>query len=295
VGGPGWTTALRDYQRRLYQRVKSDPRLRSLPVVGPSFKGADAARRVGDQRSMLDVGNIHPYTGGRSPSPAHLHTELARAAAVSARKPVWATEAGFHNALRATSGQPGVSEQAAAVYLVRTFLEHFRAGIARTYAYELLDQTAEPVGRQPERHFGLLRSDFSPKPAFTALKHLLHTVGDDRAAGSLRPLGLAVTGAPRDLRRLVLRKRDGTYLVALWRDASVWDTGARRPLRVAPRQVGVRVAGATKASVADPVARAGARPLALRRGRTALRIGANPLLVQVRVGVPGRAARSARR
>ena len=295
VGGPGWTTALRDYQRRLYQRVKGDPRLRSLPVVGPSFKGADAARRVGDQRSMLDVGNIHPYTGGRSPSPAHLHTELARAAAVSARKPVWATEAGFHNALRATSGQPGVSEQAAAVYLVRTFLEHFRAGIARTYAYELLDETAEPAGRLPERHFGLLRSDFSPKPAFTALKNLLRAVGDDRTAGSLRPLGLTVTSAPRDLRRLVLRKRDGTYLVALWREASVWDTAARRPLRVAPRRIGVRMAGATRASVADPVAGAGARPLALRRGRTALTIGANPLLLQVRAAAPGRAARSARR
>ena len=281
-GGPGWTTALRDYQRRLYRRVKSDPRLRGLRVVGPSFKAPDAARRVGDQRSLLDVGNIHPYTGGRSPTPSHLRTEMARAAMVSARKPVWATEAGFHNAVAATSGQPGVPEGAAAVYLVRTFLEHFRSGIPRTYAYELLDQAPEPARSDPERHFGLLRHDFSPKPAFTALKNLLAVVGKDRTAGSLRPLALTVSKAPRDLRRLVLRKRDGTYVVAVWRDASVWDTADRRPVRVQPRAVGIRVAGAKAASVSDPVAGRSARRVAVRGGRMSLRVGANPLLLQVR-------------
>jgi hypothetical protein len=281
-GGPGWTTALRDYQRRLYRRVKSDPRLRGLRVVGPSFKAPDAARRVGDQRSLLDVGNIHPYTGGRSPTPSLLRTEMARAAMVSARKPVWATEAGFHNAVAATSGQPGVPEGAAAVYLVRTFLEHFRSGIPRTYAYELLDQAPEPARRDPERHFGLLRHDFTPKPAFTALRNLLAVVGKDRTAGSLRPLGLTVSKAPRDLRRLVLRKRDGTYVVAVWRDASVWDTAARRPVRVQPRTVRIRVAGAQAASVTDPVAGRSARRVAVRGGRMSLGVGANPLLLQVR-------------
>jgi hypothetical protein len=292
VGGPGWTSALRDYQRRLYRRVKGDPRLRGLRVVGPSFKAPASARRVGDQRALLDVGNIHPYTGGRSPSPSHLRTEMARAAAVSARKPVWATEAGFHNATRATTGQPGVSEAAAAVYLVRTFLEHFRSGIPRTYAYELLDQTPERARRDPERHFGLLRHDFSPKPAFTALKRLLAVVGRDRSAGSLRPVGVTVSGAPRDLRRLVLRRRDGTYVVALWRQASVWDTAARRALRDPARRIAVRVAGATTASVTDPVAGGAARRLVLRRGRAALRIGAAPLLLQVRVAGDARAARA---
>jgi hypothetical protein len=207
---------------------------------------------------------------------------MARAAMVSARKPVWATEAGFHNAVAATSGQPGVPEGAAAVYLVRTFLEHFRSGIPRTYAYELLDQAPEPARRDPERHFGLLRHDFTPKPAFTALKNLLAVVGKDRTAGSLRPLGLTVSKAPRDLRRLVLRKRDGTHVIAVWRDASVWDTAARRPVRVQPRTVGIRVAGAQAASVTDPVAGRSARRVAVRGGRMTLRVGANPLLLQVR-------------
>ena len=39
----------------------------------------------------------------------------------------------------------------------------------------------------------------------------------------------------------------------------------------------------------------GTAPLRLRRGRTTLRIGANPLVLQVRAGGPARAARAARR
>jgi hypothetical protein len=57
------------------------------------------------------------------------------------------------------------------VYLLRTFLEHFKGGIARTYAYELLDEKPDRGLRDPEQHFGPLRQDFTPKPAFTALRN----------------------------------------------------------------------------------------------------------------------------
>ena len=77
-----------------------------------------------------------------------MRAEIARGSAVSGRKPVWATEAGFHNAMRGPADQPpGVSEQAAAVYLTRTFLQHFESGIRRTYAYELLDEKPDRRAR----------------------------------------------------------------------------------------------------------------------------------------------------
>ena len=47
-------------------------------------------------------------------------------------------------------------------------IEHFRAGIPRTYAYELIDEKPDAALTDPEQHFGLLRNDFSEKPAFTA-------------------------------------------------------------------------------------------------------------------------------
>jgi hypothetical protein len=283
-GGPRWPAALRDYTERLYRGAKAHPRLRSLPVLGPSLGTSDGPRRAGDQRAWLDRGNIHPYTGGASPSSRHVRSELARASAVSGDKPVWATEAGFHNALKATTNQPPTSEAAAAVYLVRTFLEHFEQGIARTYAYELVDQRPDPGLRDAEQHFGLLRNDFSPKPAFTALKNLLAAVGDDERAGRLRPLRLSVSAPADDVRRLVLQRADGTHVVALWRQASVWDRERRRSIAVPARTVEVGLPAASTVTVADPVAGAGTRPLALRRGRARVRLAARPLLLEVTSG-----------
>ena len=280
VGGRGWAARLKGYDKALYRKVKSVPNLRSLPFVGPSFSTVQASRRAGRQSSFMDFGNVHPYTGGRSPDPAHLKAELGRARAVSGRKPVWATEAGFHNALHARSGQPGVSERVAAVYLLRTFLEHFRSGISRTYAYELLDEKPDRAGRDPEQHFGLMRNDFTPKPAYTALRNLLKVVGTGGGTSPLRPLRLGVSG-PAKARSLVLRRADGTYVVALWRLASAWDTDRGHAVRVAPRGVTVTLPRGARVRVADPVASATGRRVTLRHGRIRLRLADRPLLLTV--------------
>jgi hypothetical protein len=284
VGGPRWPSVLSAYGRDLHRKARATKSLRSLPILGPSFGTPDGPQRVGDQRSWLDVGNIHPYTGGLSPDPEHVKSELARARLTAAGKPVWATEAGFHNALKApATDQAPVSEQAGAVYLLRTFLEHFRSGIRRTYAYELLDEKPDRAGRESEQHFGLLRNDFSRKPAFTALRNLLTLVGrGERPA--LRPLRIEVSGGDGDVRRLVLQKADGSYVVALWRLASVWDRDRRRPLHVAPRALTVRVPGAGRVAIADPVRSAAERRLRLRRGAVRVQLGARPVLLHVHRG-----------
>jgi hypothetical protein len=280
-GGPGWAARLTKYSRELYRKVKSNRSLRELPVIGPAFGTTTGAARVGNQRFYLDVGNIHPYTYGESPDSRHVRAELARGSAVSGRKPVWATEAGFHNAMRGPADQqPGVSERAAAVYLTRTFLQHFESGIRRTYAYELLDEKPDRRGRDPEQHFGLLRHDFSPKPAYTALRNLLTLVGSAAGRARLRPLRLDVSG-PSDLHRLVLRKANGNYLVALWRTASVWDARRERGLRVAPRLVSLAIPGAKRIAAADPVRSSRRVKAPLRHGRVRLLVGAHPILLEV--------------
>jgi hypothetical protein len=286
VGGPRWPVALRDYTRRLYRVAKAHPALRSLPVLGPSLGTWEGARRAGNHGAWLDRGNIHPYTGGASPSPEHLRSELARASTVSGDKPVWATEAGFHNALNATTDQPPTSEAAAAVYHVRTFLEHFKNGIGRTYAYELVDIYPDPRLRDPVKHFGLLRHDFSPKPAFTALKNLLAALGPADKPPRLRPLRLSVEAPADEVRRLVLQRADGRYVVALWRPASVWDRKRRRALPVAARTVRVGLPGATGVMLADPVASAHRR-VPLRRGRARIELGGRPLLLEITQGRSG--------
>jgi hypothetical protein len=138
------------------------------------------------------------------------------------------TETGYHNAYAATTGQPPVSEEAAAVYLPRALVAAFGAGVRRTFVYELLDEKPDPGLHDPEQHFGLLRNDLSPKPAFTAIKTLIAAVRASPGSGSgVLPWDLR---APEDadVQHVVLARRDGSRAIAIWRPVSVWDTDERR-------------------------------------------------------------------
>ena len=282
AGGSRWASELASYARQLYRKVKANPSLRWLPVIGPSLAERNGPLRVGNQRAWLDRGNIHPYAGGASPRPAWVRAERTRISKVSGNAPVWATEAGFHNAVHARSGMPPTSEAAAAVYTLRTVLEHFEDGIARTYLYELVDTKADPRRRDPDANFGLLRSDYSRKPAFTGLRNLLRLVGGGGRPRALRPLSVRVESPRTQVRHLLLQRADGTYVLALWRVSSVWDRDRRRPLRVAPRRVTVKIPQVARASVADPIAsdrfRGGAR---VRRGSVRLALGGRPVLLRL--------------
>ena len=84
--------------------------------------------------------------------------------------------------------------------------------------------------RDPEQHFGLLRNDLSPKPAFTAIKTLIAAL---RASPGAGPGDLDWRSTPtgdEDVEHLTLLRRDGSRVIALWRPVSVWDPHERPPV-----------------------------------------------------------------
>ena len=62
-----WVGKQRAYQRELYSRVKSDPALAHLTVLGPSLVHRESRAALGDLSAYLDPGNLHPYPGGGLP------------------------------------------------------------------------------------------------------------------------------------------------------------------------------------------------------------------------------------
>jgi hypothetical protein len=278
-GGATWREDLVDWGRRLHAGARADPALRAIRIIGPSLVHKQSPLVLGDQSAFLDAGNLHPYTGAKSPSPEHIAQERARMRPVSGAKPLVATEAGFHTSPAAVNqDQPAADEPTAAVYTLRTVLEHFADGIDRTYLYELLDQRDDPL--YSKANFGLLHTDLSPKPAFTALKRLLGMIGAGAPAGRA-PLAFGLGEAPGDLRSLVLQQESGRHALLLWRTASVWDRDAKRPLTVAPARVGVALPGAGGAAVGNPLRGPGLLPVPVQGGRIALDVGADPLVVIV--------------
>ncbi|HEU4707574.1 MAG TPA: hypothetical protein VFS64_10325 [Solirubrobacterales bacterium] len=244
-GEPGWAPRLAEYQQQLYADVKGNPALSGLPVIGPSIVQRSNQESIGDISGSLDYGNIHPYPGGEPPE-SNIESQLGRAALNSGGKPVVATESGYHTAIHSTEEHAPVSETAMAVYMPRLFLSYFESGVARTFAYELVDEKPNPGLDEPESNFGLLKNDFSEKPAFVALRNLIAILEDPGPAFAPSSLAYSVGGDTSDLHRVLLQKRDGSFYLALWRASSAWDVGQQAPVTAAAEPVELELPAQTE-------------------------------------------------
>jgi hypothetical protein len=250
-----WASDLRAYQQELYAKVKADPALAGLTVVGPAFALGDR-RAVGDLSPWLDYGNMHPYPGNRNPewslNPS-AGDQFGIAAINSGGAPVFATETGYHNALQSAQGHDPVSERASGIYAPRLLLDYFGQAssrgqtVRRTFFYELIDQGSNSL-TDFQHSFGLLRNDLSEKPAYKALTNLLTLVEDRGPAFDPGSLDYSLDGATSDVRRLLLQKRDGSFWLALWREVDVWNEIGGGDLYPGDEQVTLRLA--------QPIARA---------------------------------------
>ena len=284
-GGPGWKPVLQSWGRNLYRRVKADPVLRSLRVVGPSLVAPAAPAVLGDQSAYLDAGNLHPYTGGLEPQPgAHPRRAAADAPRVGRQAARGHRGRLPHLAVR-DERQPPADRRADRG---RLHAPHVPRALRRRHRPDVPLRAARPA-RRPARlvsNFGLLHADFSPKPAFTQLKRLLDMIGSS-APPSLTPLAVNIGGDTSDVRSLLLQQGAGRYALVLWRTASVWDRDARRPLTVAPRRVTVSVPQAATVAVGHPAAGTTEPAMPLRTRTLPLELAADPVVLLLHTRTAG--------
>ena len=286
-GRPNWIRELRAWQTELYDRMKRVPSMRHVPVLAPSLTDGRSYGRVGDLSGVADRGNVHPYAGGDTPG-ANLAGNLDLARITTPGRPVVVTEAGYHNALGTTGGHHPVPERVGAAYIPRMYLEHFSRGIERTFGYELVDLRPDPARTDQEENFGLVRADFSRKPAFAALKELLLVAG----RGPSSPLEeLRVEAEGEGVRGTLLQRAPGDYVALVWRDASIWDAKARRPITVATEDVRLRFGHAVSRAVTRRIdGDLTADSVAVAPSSVRVRVGAAPVAVEIRTATPGPSA-----
>jgi hypothetical protein len=238
--GGDWVRGIREDQPKLYAAIKGDSATKDLPVAVSSLANLrDSPGKLGDLSANLDFGNMHPYAAGQPPSRhwgwgLSMEQAISEARKVSGDKPILVTECGYHNRME-EKGHPGVSEAAEAKYLPRLLFVYFNRGMTKAYKYELLDLKPDPGFTDMEKHFGLVRADGTPKPSFLALKNLLHLLADPGPAIQSESLSFQFSGATNNLHHTLLRKRDGTFWLALFQEADSYDAAAHRDLE-APLQ-----------------------------------------------------------
>ncbi len=242
--GVPWVAETR--QKTIELRRARDARgLGGIPLVAPSLarvtaggvEGADTlaqAASLGDLSAYVDFGNMHVYPRGLPPS-EDIDYFARCAALVSGSRPVMCTEGGYFTAVDYQGGAFPVPPAVSAAYTPQMLLEHWNAGTARFFRYELFDDPGlGDVDR--EAAFGMVGSlDLAgaalnvPKPDFVTVRRLLAACADPGPAFTPPPVQMSLRG-PDDLRSALFARRDGTLVVCVWLDRPIYDPDSRRLL-----------------------------------------------------------------
>ncbi len=238
-----WDKIVIDYQRAVYTALRAEYSAAQLPILSPTaldYKPEDF-RKIRGAAEFCDLVAIHSYvqqaqepeTADRMAGLAWYLNEFANPFKPDA--PVMATETGYHN-LTHPKGT-GVSEKAAAAYIPRLLLHNFTAGIRRTFLYQLLDGGADAA--DAEHHYGLVRHDDTPKPAFDAVSTLVASFTSIQTSGSNRhdPGSVSLVTPTSGARIACFSNGDSCSIVAVWRPVRCWDAASGTDIDVKPLRV----------------------------------------------------------
>lgn len=244
-GGLTGQPAAAALQKHLYADVKP----LGFPVFSLSI--ADASKITSAIKSMdasCDYFNTHIYTmwGGNGPLSSAIIWSINSDRPLAVSKPPVCTEFGWWT----KPGNQGVTEAVQAKYLLTFFFEAYLAGIFQSYYYELIDEKPD-AGGNSEMHYGLFRNDGTPKAAATALSKLTNVLRD---AGIPLVGYLSFTLSNPNIRKLLMRRSDGDFVLALWQDQCLWDNGAHQEIAVPPVPVTITFGDPVKyISTFDPL------------------------------------------
>ena len=230
--GPGWPFVLPAsivYQRNLYDAAKSDPRTRDKPVLSCSPNDVKNAHFFDPMK--CDIQNMHNYPhAGRMPS-YNLDQDILENERMSPPsenpKPIWCTEVGYGYAkyyVHPLDRERAITEKCGGKYMPRVLTEYFNcARIQRTYLHlfqdigEDIDQDARPASNWYQT-FGLVRADFSEKPAYRSIRNLISLLNDRGEPFTPSRLKYSLAGATPDVHHTLLQKRNGDFYLLVWQE-----------------------------------------------------------------------------
>lgn len=232
----GWDTLTYKIQKGLYNTAHAMPELAGIKVVNTSIvtywslpsRPNMVAAISPSISNYFDYVNFHTYDSGGDNwkmFPA-TYFDLTKKffPPIQNGKPFMITEMGYENArnwnLPGSAGYNSntyhyLSELSSGKYYSVLFLEQLKRGAVRAYCYEFMDQNTSDQANN-ENNFGLIHSDGSVKPAFTAIKNTIDLLKDANTAFTPTPLTYTITGDTTNIRRYLFQKADGRYYLAMW-------------------------------------------------------------------------------
>jgi hypothetical protein len=278
---PDWPAVDRSYQQTIFKAAASLPDRSAIQIIGPSLALARHAPEIGNISEWLDEGNLHPYPAGKTPS-IIFPEQVQLARIMCGNKNIVVTESGYHNGLNDHSDQPAVSEEAAARYIPRLYLENFANGIVRTYLYEFLDESADPALKSFQQHWGLIRSDGTEKPAFVALKNLIAELNDTAEPPHPGQLVWSLDAQDAAVHHLLLQKSTGEFDLVLWQDVPSYNEKAQTDIATQRRHATLTLnRKALSVALYEPVVQSQPVRTYTDTAQVALEIPDHPLVIRI--------------
>lgn len=137
--------------------------------------------------------SVHPYQPSEGPRGFATSFDMLKdimKAAKHANFPIIASEWGYSTYVKpwyrsSIDPRPTISDDDQANYLIQQQMLHFSEGVPLSIWYNWRDDGTDPENR--EHHFGLLRFNGTPKPAYQAVKLMISKLGACRYAGKIPP------------------------------------------------------------------------------------------------------------
>ena len=265
-------------------------RLASVEADDEPLRDGDGpnARLVPVQDKLSEAVQAVPALHGvpvLGPRPGGNTDALAVGLDLGGSSPGRVAPAGPAGEVQVTAARLTVPDEVAARYLPRLWLE--QAGRAqRTYLEGLVGDDSRT---------GLLGPDGSPTPAYHAVANLIGLLADPPAAPSAPdPPGYRLTGHVAGVHQLLLTKRDGRALLALWVEQPSYDPSTGASWQVPAQPVEVHLAEPAASRVFRPSH--GLEPVAEHPAGTTvpLKVADDVLLVELTRAPAGTPAPSSR-
>jgi hypothetical protein len=253
-------------QRAIYQALKADDRLKTVPVI--DMTGFEMVKEpgfaYGDTLSgFADVMNIHFYAqNGDQPGRGIQPGKPSNYASMRENLPKVITEFGY--ATRPESGWLviGVDERTQAKGILNGLFDAARSGYDRVYIYELLDEKADPNNSELQFHFGLFTFENRPKIAAQTIRNLTAILAE-RGGGPAPGRGSAATPtqvqvgpveSADPIQSLTVVRAGGDPILALWHEPRFWDRAKGSPIEASPLPVSVTFAAScASVKIYDPL------------------------------------------
>ena len=248
--GSSSLSAAAQFQSALYQAVNSNAALASIPVYNLSlaYNDPQGYSELGNMSGSVDYANAHAYVSTSLTTGSSISATLSAVMTAAPGKPVVITETGYTT--QANTQYLGVNETVQAKSILNTLVDAYKAGVSKTYLYELFDRDSSAANTNPEANFGLFNSDGTPKLAATAIHNLTTILADDGKGGlqPTDPLNYTLSNMPATGNSMVLGKSNGAYELVVWAEPKLWNDATDTELTNAAQTVTVNL-GAVHHSV----------------------------------------------